>query len=167
MSRERGVNRERGGLVVPNLADHDNVGVLAHKRAQPVCEREADFRFHLRLVDARELILNRVLNRGDVHIRGIEQIKHGVERGGFPAPRRPRGENHTSRRLERLMNALQVLAVKTKRFKREAGRAFAKEPHHNLLSKIGRQHRHAERHFVAADFNFEPAVLGQPFLVKL
>jgi hypothetical protein len=39
---ERGLDADLGGLEVADLADHDDVGVLAQERAQRRGEREAD-----------------------------------------------------------------------------------------------------------------------------
>ena len=91
MSGERRVDRKRRGLVVADLAHHDDIGVLAEERAQAIGEREPDVRPHLGLIDPRDAVLNRVFNRGDIDRRGIEHLQHGIERGGFTGAGRTGG----------------------------------------------------------------------------
>ncbi len=50
---ERRLHRQLGGLGVADLADHDDVWVLAERGAQTVGERVADFGAHLRLARRR------------------------------------------------------------------------------------------------------------------
>jgi hypothetical protein len=65
---ERGLHRVVGRLLVADLADEDDVGVLAEVGAQRRGEGQIDLRVHLRLPDATELVLDRVLDREDVEI---------------------------------------------------------------------------------------------------
>ena len=69
---ERGLDRDLRGLEVADLADHDHVGVLAQDRAQRLGEREVDLRVDLRLADAGQLVLDRVLDRQDVGGAGVD-----------------------------------------------------------------------------------------------
>ena len=62
MAGDGGVGGHLGGLEIADLADHDDVGVGAHQRAQRLGEREADGRFDLGLHDAGDLALDRVLD---------------------------------------------------------------------------------------------------------
>ena len=57
------------GLEVADLADHDDVGVLAQEAAQRGGEVQADVVVHLHLVDAGEVELDRVLGGADVRVR--------------------------------------------------------------------------------------------------
>ena len=66
---ERGLERDLGGLEVADLADHDDVGVLAQEGAQRRREVEPDVLVHLHLVDADEVELDRVLGGRDVGAR--------------------------------------------------------------------------------------------------
>ena len=45
---------------------------------------EADVVSHLHLVDARQIIFNRIFGRDDFCVGPIEFIERGVERRGFP-----------------------------------------------------------------------------------
>jgi hypothetical protein len=49
---QRGLDRHLGGLQVADLADHDDVRVLAHQRAHALGEAQVQRRLHLGLVEA-------------------------------------------------------------------------------------------------------------------
>ena len=63
---ERGLHGDAGRLDVADLADEDHVGVLAQDRLETVGERDAGLLVDLDLVDRREHVLDRVLDRHDV-----------------------------------------------------------------------------------------------------
>src|SRR5690606_13836254 len=65
---ERRLDRDLRGLEVSNLADHDDVGVLAKERAQRHREVKPDVIVHLHLVDAGQVVLHRVFRGADVGV---------------------------------------------------------------------------------------------------
>ena len=69
MAGERGLDRDLRGLQVADLADHDDVGVLAQDGAQGVRESQPDLGLHLDLVDAGQLILDRVFDGEQLALR--------------------------------------------------------------------------------------------------
>ena len=81
VARERGVDRKICRLFVADFSHHNNVGVLPHEGTQAGGKGHTNVRLDLRLVDARHLVLNRVLNSGDVDVRFVQNIQNGVERG--------------------------------------------------------------------------------------
>ncbi len=94
VSGECGVDTERCGLAVADLSDHDDVRVLAQEGTESHRKGESNLRLHLGLIDTRHLILDRVFDCGDVHVRCIQNIKQGIERRRLPASGRPRREDH-------------------------------------------------------------------------
>ena len=64
-----GAEADLGGLLVADLADHDDVGVLPQERPQGRGERQPDLGLDLDLVHPLELVLDRVLDRADVDLR--------------------------------------------------------------------------------------------------
>ena len=83
MTRERGADRDLGGVAVTDFAYHDDVGVLPQHVTKGVGKREADFRPHLHLIDARHLVLDRILDRDNAEIGGVDLPEKRIERGGF------------------------------------------------------------------------------------
>ena len=63
MACQSGMDTHMRGLGVAHFADHDHIRVLAQKRAQGGCESEADGRMNLGLIDARDLIFDRIFDR--------------------------------------------------------------------------------------------------------
>ena len=80
---ERGLDRDARGLDVTDLTDEDRVGVLAQDRAQPAGEGDAGLLVDLDLVDRREDVLDRVLDRHDVDLFAVDLRQRGVERRGL------------------------------------------------------------------------------------
>jgi hypothetical protein len=80
MARERGLHRDLRRLKIAHFADHDDVGVLAQDRAQHMREGQADLRFHLDLVDAFELIFDRIFDGEELALGQIEPVETGIER---------------------------------------------------------------------------------------
>ena len=78
---ERRLDGVLRGLVVADLADHDDVGVLAQDVAQGGREGDPDLELHLGLVEVLVDHLDRVLDRGDVDLAGADGLEGGVERG--------------------------------------------------------------------------------------
>ncbi len=66
MAGQRRLHGDLRGLQIAHFAHHDHVGVLAQDGAQQGGESQPDLRLGLHLVDAVELILDRVLDRDDV-----------------------------------------------------------------------------------------------------
>ena len=62
------------GLLVANLADHDDVGVLTQKGAKRGGECQADLLLHLDLTDARHLVFDGVFGGQDV-VRGAVEVR--------------------------------------------------------------------------------------------
>ena len=62
MPGQRRLHGDLRGLQVADFADHDHVRILAQDRAQQAGEGQADLRLDLDLVDAAQLVLDRVLD---------------------------------------------------------------------------------------------------------
>jgi hypothetical protein len=92
------LQRELGGLLVADLADEDDVGVLAQDRAQPPGERQPGALLHLHLRDAPHLHLDGVLERDDVAVRRRHLLDGGVQRVRLAGAGRA-GDEHEALRL--------------------------------------------------------------------
>ena len=167
MPRERRVYRESRGLVVADLADHDDVRVLAHERAQTVSEREADVGAHLCLIDARHLVFDRVLDGRDVDAGRVQEIKHGVERRRLSASGGTGREDESGGFLDRLVKRFKSVAVESQSLECEPCAPFAQKAHHGLLAEIGRERRDTERHFLSVRIELEASVLRKALLIEL
>ena len=94
MAGERGLHGDLRGFRVADFADHDHVGVLADDGAQSVGETKTDLRFDLNLIDAAQLVFDRIFD-GDNFFAGIvDFFQRAVKRRRLAAARRARNENH-------------------------------------------------------------------------
>ncbi len=96
----RRLDGDLGGLEVADLADHDDVGVLAQEGAQRRGEGQAHLVVDVDLVDAGQVDFRRILGRGDVAILGVEDVEAGVERHGLAAAGRAGHQDHALRLAE-------------------------------------------------------------------
>ena len=80
---ERGVDGDVGGLRIPDLTDHDDVGRLAQHGAQGRCEGHADVGLDHHLVDAGKLVFDRILHGDDLFVGFVDDVETGVKRGGL------------------------------------------------------------------------------------
>ena len=62
----RGFDGDLRGFQVADLAHHDDVRVLAQKRAHRLGEGQPDLRVDVYLIDPRQVDLGRILDRGSV-----------------------------------------------------------------------------------------------------
>src|SRR5690606_32724495 len=78
---ERRLDGDGSRFQVTDLTDHDDVRVLAQEGAQRRGEVQTDLGSDLHLVDAVQVVLDRVLGGHDVDLRGVDLGQGGVERG--------------------------------------------------------------------------------------
>jgi hypothetical protein len=80
---QRRLHGDFGGFAVADLADHDDVRVLAQDRAQACGEGQLDLRVDLDLADAGELVFDGILDGDDVLLPVVEPGQGGVEGRGL------------------------------------------------------------------------------------
>ena len=80
----RGAKRHFGGLLVANLAHHDDFRVVPEERAQVGREGIADLGVDFRLTEAFVDVFNRVLGSEDADLRPVQVPQAGMQRRGFP-----------------------------------------------------------------------------------
>src|SRR5262249_22121399 len=92
---ERCLYRDFCGFEVSDLADEDDVRVLAQERAQRRSEVKSDRLLHLNLIDARQVEFDRVLGGHDVCFRLIEALQRRVQRRSLSRSGRARDQYHS------------------------------------------------------------------------
>ncbi len=98
VTRESGLERDLGGLLVADLADRDDLGILAEQRSQARFERQSGRQIDLGLRDPRDDRLDGILERRQAALarptrRQLAQA--GVDRGRLAAPRGPAEDDRT------------------------------------------------------------------------
>src|SRR5580704_8475676 len=97
MSGETRLYGDLRRLQIADFSHHDDVGVLAQDGAQPACESHLDLGIDLRLPDAVNEILDRVLDRDDVAGVVIETLEARVQRRRLAGARRTGDEQDAVR----------------------------------------------------------------------
>ncbi len=164
MAGQRGLDRDLRGLQIADLADHDHVRVVAQHRAQDVGEAEPDLRLDLDLVDAVELVLDRVLDGQHLAIRRVQLDQRGIQRGGLAAAGRAGDQDDAVGPVERLAIGPQRLRLEAQRDEVERHAAAIEHAQHHGLAMHGRQGRDAQVDVLAAHRQADAAVLRQPAL---
>ncbi len=102
------LQRQLGGLRVADLADEDDVGVLAQDAAQAAGEGQAGALVHLHLRDAGDLHLDRVLEGDDVAVGGADLLDPGVQGVGLAGAGRAGDEDQALRLHQRGVDELEL-----------------------------------------------------------
>ena len=82
---EGGLDGNLGGLQVAHFSDHDDVRVLAQKRAEGAAEGQADGFVDGHLHDAFDVIFDRVLGGEELGVNGVDPAQAGIEGGRLAA----------------------------------------------------------------------------------
>ncbi len=159
---QRGLDRDDPGLSVADLADQDDVGVLAQDRPQRVGEGEPGLRVRLHLVDVGEPVLDRILDRDDVARLDVEQVEGRVERGRLARPGRPGDQDGAVRLAERVLVLLELRWQEAEARQRLHAAGPVEDSHDDLLAVDGRQRGDAQVDHGAVDGQADPPVLRHP-----
>ena len=152
------------GFAVPDLADHDDVGVLAKYRTEPVGKGEIDLRVHLDLADPLELVLDRVLDGDDVLFRGVDTGEGGVKGGGLAAAGRSGNQDDAAGPGEEALHGLHIGRGETDIGQRDDPPLLVEETEHHPFAEKGGDDGYADVHIPAGDDDPDSPVLGKPFL---
>ncbi len=105
-----GAKRHFGGVGVADLADQDDVRVLAHHRAHAVGEVELGGFGHRGLADHGHRILDRILEGHDVDALGIDVVEYRVQRRGLAAAGRPGHQDDAFRTRDHQLEHVELVA---------------------------------------------------------
>ena len=90
---QRRLRGDLGRLQVADLADEDDVGILAQQGAQQRGEFQVDVGVDLALGETGQLDLHGILNGGNVQIGLVDLVERGVERGRLARAGRTRDKD--------------------------------------------------------------------------
>ena len=141
---ERRFHGDIGRFVVSNFTHHHDVRVLAQDRTQGRGKIESDLAAHRNLIDAGQLVLDRVLDRHDVVLRVIQLLQHRVKRRRFARAGRPGHQNHSMRRVDRLAKFFQRPFLQTHLVDAARERRFIEETHDDFFPMRRGQKRDAQ-----------------------
>ena len=92
---------------VTHFADHDDVGILPHNRAQGRGKGQTNLRLGLNLVDAFQLVFDRILDSNDFTVGRIDLVQRGLQRRTFATAGRTGNEDDAMGRFQNIDETLQ------------------------------------------------------------
>ena len=122
VSGQGGTNRDLDGFLIPNLADQDDIRILSEDGAQPRGEGETNRLVDLGLIDALDLVLDRVFQGDDLRAGGAQGIQRRIQRRGLPAAGRAGDQDHPVRPTDDLLELPEDGRWKADFFQRQQGR---------------------------------------------
>ena len=164
MAGERGLDRDLGRLEVTDLADQDHVGILADDVPEPGGEGQADLRLDGDLVDALQLVLDRIFDGDDLTVRRVDLVEGPVEGRRLAGSGRAGDEEDAVRLPDQPFEAGQHPRREAELLERQEHALAVEETHHDRLAVHRRDRGGADVHTAVVERDADPAVLGQPSL---
>src|SRR3989344_1008890 len=121
-------------FAITDFSHKNNIRILAYKTAQSGSKRQIDGRIDLNMIHSLQLVLHRIFDRGDIHVRSVAHLHERGERGGFSRTRRPRRQNHAKRLLYCSNKNILMLLRKSKVSKRQSAYVGCEKTHDDLFS---------------------------------
>src|SRR5579884_3652300 len=138
MAGLRGFDRDFGSFKVPDLSDHDHIGILAQKGAHCGCEGQPNLWVDIDLIDTRQVYFRGILSSRDIGILSIEDVESGVEGYGLAATGRSGYQNHSLRFAEVLGIEFLLERLITKGVDAQCRLRRIENTHHDLLAEQSR-----------------------------
>src|ERR1051325_9458596 len=161
VTRQRSANGNLRRFEVANFADHDDVRILAKNMAQAHRKRQSDITAHRNLIDAFELVLDRLFDRDNSFGDRIDRAQKRVERRGFTGAGRSRHEQNAVWLDDDLAERGLLLGIEPELVERQKNFSARQQTQRNTLT-IDRGHgRDTDIDFLAFDANVDASVLGQ------
>jgi len=156
---QRRLHAYLGCLLVADLAHQDHVRVLTQDRAQPGREGQADLRVGVDLRDARELVLDRVLERDDLRVALVEALQERVQRGRLAAAGRAGGDHEAVAALDHALERLALGRLQPEALEAAQLPSAVQDAHDDALAEERRRGGHAQVHALALEEELRAAVL--------
>src|SRR3990170_1057238 len=136
---ERRLDRDLGGLRVPDLAHEDNIRVLPENGTESGGKAQMDLCIHLYLTDPLELVFDGVLDGDDVLVRRIDLRQRGIQGRGFAAAGGTGHENNPVGPGYMFIEPGEGIAGEPDLIERQERTLTVQEPQHNAFAE-GRGH---------------------------
>jgi hypothetical protein len=162
VSGHRGAIGDLRRLAVADLADQDDVGVLAQHGAQRPSEGQADLGVDLDLTHARDGVFDRILDGDDVGASVPDRVEHGVQRGGLAAAGGASDQDDSFPARKDRIDGVGLVGREPERTQAQQLATVVQNPNHDLLAVLGGQRRHAKVHRPPRVSPPDRAVLRQP-----
>ncbi|MXX85590.1 MAG: hypothetical protein F4Y71_03940 [Acidobacteria bacterium] len=158
------LHRHFGCFGIADLADHEDVRILAEHAANGGRKREADAGVHLDLAEWREDQFHRILDRHDVHFGRRYVAEHRVERRGLAAAGGTGDQDQPFTAAQHPPEPAFFVCGQPELFERRDQGRRVEHPQHRLLAEDGREGRNPQLDLLLRFDAFDAAVLGASLL---
>src|SRR5690606_15279051 len=136
-----------------------DVRILAHDAAQGVGEVQPDLRPRLDLVDALDLVLDRILDGDDLDVGRVELAQRRVQGRGLARTGRAGDQEDPVRLFEHALEGGQEIAGESQPAEIEHHRLAVEQAHHHALAVRGGHGAHAQVQLLALHAQHDATVL--------
>src|SRR3989339_121040 len=152
-----------GGFHIPDLADHDDVGILPEKGLERCGKGHAHFFFDIDLVDPLKVELHRIFGGEDLGVFAVERVEHRIEGYRLAAARGAGNEQQSLGPVDAALKGGKGFLLKTEFGEIDIKTALVKDTKNDTLPEQGGQGGNPEIHGpVPPQLDPDPAVLGDP-----
>ena len=155
----RRLDRDIRGFQVANLADHDDIGVLAQEGFHRGREIQADFVVHVDLVDARHVDFHRVLRGGYIAVDTVQNVQTGIQRNSLAAAGGSGHQHHAGRLFDHRLEALPDIRRHAELLEAHKISRLIEQSEHHRFAMLHRQGGHAHVQGCRIHTNGKPAIL--------
>ena len=148
-----------GGFAIAQLTHHDDVGVMAQHRAQDCGEGQSDGRIDRDLVDALDLVFDRILDRDQLAAGRIEFRERPGQRRGLAGAGRTGHEHEAVRRFEMMQQQFAIPVREADAFQGHGRIAVLQKADRDAFAVRGGRGRHTQVERPAGDGNARAPIL--------
>src|SRR5690554_1729843 len=164
MAGQGGLNGNGGGFTVADFTNHHHVRVLAQNGTQRIGKIQPDLAGGLDLVDAADLIFNRVFHGQNLAVYGIQAVQRRIQRGGLTTARRASDQKNPVGLVQHRLKVAQVDLGQTNGVQLQVNTLLVENPHHHALTVHGRHSGDTQVNRAALQAQLDTAILGQAAL---
>ena len=161
MAGKARLHGDLSSLEIADLADHDDVGILAQDRAQRARKVELDLGMDLCLRNAVQRKLDWILDRHHIQAAAVEAGHGRVQRRGLPRARRAGHQHDTVRLADQPVDRSKGGFAHAQSSEVEARGILVEKAQYDALTGSGRQRRHAHVDALVAELQRHAPVLRQ------
>ena len=159
-----GLDGDVGRLAVANLADHDDIRILAKDRPKAGGEGEPDLGVDLGLADSVDGIFDRILDREDVAAAIVEPLQPSIKARRLAGAGRAGDENDSVRLRQRLAEQAVDRLAHAEPVQVDTGIFLVEDSEHDPLAGSARKSRDSHVDQLAAQGEADPAILRKAAL---
>ena len=164
MAGEARLDGDLRGFEIANFADHHHIRILSQDRAQAARKAHLDLHVDLRLGNAVDQVLDRILHRHDVAAAVVQARERGVQRGGLARAGWSGDEENPVRPMDDAVEPGRGLRIHADLFEFEAPRLFVEQAQYHTLAVAAGNGRDADVYRAVSHFQRNAPVLRQALL---